>query len=128
MSWLEKEKHEVSDTVEKMLKNERILREERRARYDCEALEDYMQEKGIDPTNHPNYYNVDGYECWKVMESLFGKQACALARLTNAFEYMWRSPRKGVLIQDLRKAKHELELSDEDLELIEKYYKGIIEF
>lgn len=75
---------------------------------------------------HPNYYKVDGYECWDVMEAIFGKQVCALSRLTNAFEYMWRSPRKGMLKQDLSKACHELELSAEDLELIEKYYNGEI--
>ena len=126
--WIKPQKESINDRVEKLIKEEKAIREKRRKEFECEALNAYLEDKGIDPTNHPNYYNVNGYECWQVMETLFGKQACALARLTNAFEYIWRSPRKGVLIQDLRKAKHELELSDEDLDLIDKYYQGVIEF
>lgn len=126
--WLGKSKESVGKTVEQLMKEEQMLRDKRREEFECEALDAYMLDKGVDKTKHPNYYNVDGYECWKVMEAIFGKQACALARLTNAFEYIWRSPRKGMLVNDLRKALHELELTDEDLELIEKYYKGIIEF
>ena len=125
-NWLEKQKDVINKNVKKLIDDEQLIREQRRKEFECDALNDYMQDKGADKTKHPNYYNVNGYECWYVMEAIFGKQACALARLTNAFEYIWRSPRKGVLVQDLRKALHELELSDEDLELIDKYYQGII--
>lgn len=62
-----------------------------------------------DPVNAPSHYNAGGYECWDVMEAVFGKEAVYHFALCNAFKYLWRAGKKDDLVQDLKKAAKNLE-------------------
>lgn len=57
-----------------------------------------------DMVNSPNHYNAGGYECWDVMEAVFGPEAVYHFSLCNAFKYLFRAGKKDDLVQDLRKA------------------------
>ena len=62
-----------------------------------------------DPVNAPSHYCVGGYECWEVMQAVFGDEAVYHFALCNAFKYMWRAGKKDDLLQDLKKAAKNLE-------------------
>ena len=63
----------------------------------------------MDLVNAPNHYCVGGYECWDVMEAVFGKEALYHFSLCNTFKYLFRAGKKDDLIQDLRKAAKYIE-------------------
>ena len=58
--------------------------------------------------NHPSRYVSGDYECIKVMEAVFGKEAVKHFCLLNAFKYTWRHEKKGGNA-DIEKAKNYLE-------------------
>lgn len=60
--------------------------------------------KNFDPVKQPEHYTSGKYECWDVMEDVFGvDEMKAFCRLC-AFKYIWRSERKNG-VQDLEKAR-----------------------
>lgn len=78
------------------------------------------EKKEHDPVNAPNHYCVGGYECWDVMEAVFGKDVLFGFALRNAWKYLWRAGKKDDLLQDLKKAAKNLEKAievNEDIDL-----------
>lgn len=73
--------------------------------------ENEMQEP--DNINHPAHYEAGGYECEKVMEAVFGKEAVAVWSKLNAFKYLWR-------------CDHKQQTPTEDIEKAEWYLKNYI--
>jgi hypothetical protein len=68
-----------------------------------------------DPTNHPTHYNTGKYECWDVMEEVFGVEALKTFCLLCIFKYSYRSEHKNG-IEDIKKivnyAQKYIELSE----------------
>lgn len=59
-----------------------------------------------DNINHPAHYEAGGYECEKVMEAVFGKEAVAVWSKLNAFKYLWRCDHKQTEpTEDIEKAE-----------------------
>ncbi len=50
--------------------------------------------------NHPEHYNVGGYECGDIIDALDLN-----FNLGNVMKYIWRAGRKGDILEDLQKAK-----------------------
>ena len=109
--WLEKQKSVIDRNVEKLIKNEKALREQRRKDFECEALTDYMLDKGIEMVDHPKHYNHGKYEVIDVIEDWeLGFS------LGNSIKYIARAKHKANELEDLRKAKWYLEHEIERLE------------
>lgn len=53
--------------------------------------------------NHPDHYNESGYECFTVMEAVFGDAMVEAFCILNAFKYIWRHRKKNGN-EDIRKA------------------------
>jgi hypothetical protein len=66
-------------------------------------------------TNHPTYYNTGKYECWDVMEEVFGVEALKTFCLLCIFKYSYRSEHKNG-VEDIKKivnyAQKYIELSE----------------
>lgn len=76
--------------------------------------ENEIQEIEPDNINHPAHYEAGGYECEKVMEAVFGKEAVAVWSKLNAFKYLWR-------------CDHKQQAPTEDIEKAEWYLKKYLE-
>lgn len=64
-----------------------------------------------DDTSHPDHYKTENYECYKVMEEVYGPVAFRAFCLLNAFKYLWRQGKKGPASEDVQKAKKYMELA-----------------
>lgn len=64
-----------------------------------------------DDTSHPDHYKTENYECYKVMQEVYGSVAFRAFCLLNAFKYLWRQGKKGPANEDVQKAKKYLELA-----------------
>lgn len=64
-----------------------------------------------DDTSHPDHYKAGDYECYKVMQEVYGSVAFRAFCLLNAFKYLWRQGKKGPANEDVQKAKKYLELA-----------------
>ena len=60
-------------------------------------------ENSNEMVNHPAHYAGD-IECRDAMIQQFGREGYMEFCVENAFKYIWRCKKKGVLIQDLEKA------------------------
>lgn len=60
-------------------------------------------ESKFDSVNHPQHYTNGQYECIKVMEDVFGKEATQDFCILNAFKYVWRHKNKNGK-EDIEKA------------------------
>ena len=77
-----------------------------------------------DDTSHPDHYKTENYECYKVMQEVYGPVAFRAFCLLNAFKYLWRQGKKGPANEDVQKAKKYLGLAPETWdarELLESY-------
>ena len=77
-----------------------------------------------DDTSHPDHYKTENYECYKVMQEVYGSVAFRAFCLLNAFKYLWRQGTKGPANEDVAKAKKYLELAPntwDARELLETY-------
>ena len=68
----------------------------------------YKEKKKKDVVNHPDHYETGKFECFDVMEEVFGTEAVKNFCLCNAFKYLYRCKRKNGL-EDLKKAQWYLE-------------------
>ena len=66
-----------------------------------------------DYVNSPDHYKAGEYECYKVMQEVFGNVAFRSFCLLNVFKYLWRQGKKGSITEDVQKAKKYLELAPE---------------
>lgn len=64
-----------------------------------------------DDTSHPDHYKTENYECYKVMQEVYGPVAFRAFCLLNAFKYLWRQGKKGPANEDVQKAKKYMELA-----------------
>lgn len=64
-----------------------------------------------DDTSHPDHYKAGDYECYKVMQEVYGSVAFRAFCLLNAFKYLWRQGKKGPANEDVQKAKKYMELA-----------------
>ena len=74
--------------------------------------------------NSPDHYVAGEYECYKVMQQVFGDVAFRSFCLLNSFKYLWRQGKKGPLNEDVEKAKKYMELAPDTWdarELLESY-------
>lgn len=77
-----------------------------------------------DSINSPDHYVSGEYECYKVMQQVFGDVAFRSFCLLNAFKYLWRQGKKGPINEDVEKAKKYMELAPDTWdarELLESY-------
>ena len=56
-----------------------------------------------DSVKHPTHYNQGKYECWDVMQDVFGVEALKHFCKLNAFKYLYRESKKNGS-EDIRKA------------------------
>ena len=70
-----------------------------------------------DVVNRPNHYMVAGIEVRDIQKELcspfLGQEA---ADLSNAIKYLLRSPRKGKLVEDLKKCRKHIDWLIESME------------
>lgn len=53
--------------------------------------------------NHPTHYNQGKYECWDVMQDVFGVEALKHFCKLNSFKYLYRESNKNGS-EDIKKA------------------------
>lgn len=81
-----------------------------------------------DFVNHPDHYKTENYECYKVMQEVFGNVAFRSFCLLNSFKYLWRQGKKGPINEDVEKAKKYMELAPhtwDARELMESYEAAV---
>lgn len=81
-----------------------------------------------DDTSHPDHYKTENYECYKVMQEVYGSVAFRAFCLLNAFKYLWRQGKKGPANEDVQKAKKYMELAPDTFdagELVSLYNDAV---
>ncbi len=58
-----------------------------------------------DPVNHPDHYNQGGIECIDALKVCLSPEEFRGMLRGNALKYLWRCANKGVMKQDLEKAR-----------------------
>lgn len=79
----------------------------------------YRKNKKKDMVNHPEHYQgLDGLEVDEVMQNFIPKYKNAYvgAMICNVLKYILRAPSKGRQLEDLKKAKVNLEFAIDKLE------------
>lgn len=96
----------------------------------CEAWEkehgslnqaEQSETPSVDAIHHPDHYNWKGAECIDVIEIMTeGLNGIEAYYMGNIIKYLYRYPKKGTLIQDLRKAAQYVEFLLEHFEEMEE--------
>lgn len=95
----------------------------------CEAWEQEYGDKEAgeaektetDAIHHPDHYTWKGVECIKVIEVMTrGLTGIEAYYMGNIIKYLYRYPKKGTLVQDLRKAAQYVEFLKEHFEGMEE--------
>lgn len=91
----------------------------------CEAWEqeygdkeaDQAEKPETDSIHHPDHYTWKGIECQEIIEAMTeGLNGIEAYYMGNIIKYLYRYPKKGTLVQDLKKAAQYVEFLLEHFE------------